>query len=82
MLAILTKWHPPSPRKPMRIVAWCDGGKLAVTDIPDGPSYHLLAAVRLVKKLGRRGELIQAKLPPGGASFVALLKEVEIEVGF
>lgn len=73
MQAIITRYHGPTDRKPSRIGAHCNGGRLHVPYdhalTPEG--NHLLAAKTLCRSLNWGGELIGGATPAGdGYAFV------------
>ena len=76
MIAILTKHHAAVGKKPARVSAWTDRHKYMLEGAQNIESHHRLAAVRLCKEAGLGLNLLQAKLPEGGADYVFIWKGV------
>ena len=76
MQAIVTKYHGPTDRKPSRITARCDAGRIVVQwdhrlNVADN---HREAVSALATKLGWSGTWILGSLPESFGGYCAVIK--------
>lgn len=76
MLAILTKYHEPTPAKGGRISAWTQDTKMLSVPAKNTAADHLKAAQNLMRLNGITGKYNQVALPDGGAEYVVIVGEL------
>lgn len=76
MIAILTKYHEPTPAKAGRISAWTQETKMLSAPAQNTAADHLKAAQNLMRLNGITGKYNQIALPDGGAEYVVIVGEL------